>query len=106
MNGVQNLGLFITNCVGPKRNRRLHRRKADELHDVVGDHIPECARLVVVTATLLDADGFGNGDLHVINVTAGPPPAHQTRSAAKSHKLRLASASLPQSPPAYLFRST
>src|SRR5262249_59593036 len=35
MNGVQNFGLFVAHIIGMEGDRRLHRREAAWLHDVI-----------------------------------------------------------------------
>src|SRR5258708_2640460 len=72
LDSVQNLGLLVAYRVRPERDRRLHRSEADELHDVVGDHIAQCAGLIVVAAPCFDTYRFGDGNLHMINVAAVP----------------------------------
>ena len=39
---------------------------------MVGHHVTQRARFIVVAAALLHADGFGNRDLHVIYIAAVP----------------------------------
>ena len=39
---------------------------------MVGHHVAQGARVVVVAAALFDAHGFGDGDLHVVDVAAIP----------------------------------
>ena len=69
---MQNFCLLIADGVGLKRNRRLHRGEADELHDVVRHHVAQRAGIIVVTAALLNANSLRHGDLYVIDVTAVP----------------------------------
>ena len=69
---MQDFGLLIPDRIRAKRDRRLHGREADELHDVIGHHVAQRPRLVVVAAPLLYAHGFSNADLHVVNVAAVP----------------------------------
>src|SRR5207244_11756781 len=69
---MQNLGLFVANCVSTERDWRLHRSQADELHDVIGNHVTQGAGCIVVAAAGFDPDGFSYGDLHMIDVAAVP----------------------------------
>ena len=69
---MQYLGLFVAHRVRLKRNGRLHRGQADELHDVVGYHVTQGSRSIVVPAALFDADGFTDGNLHVIDIAPVP----------------------------------
>ena len=71
-NGLENLGLLVANDVGVEGNGRLHGGQRDELEDMVGHHVAQRSGLVVVTAALLHADGFGHGDLDMIDVAAVP----------------------------------
>src|SRR5438445_12909621 len=69
---MQDFGLLIPDRIRAKRDRRLHGREADELHDVIGHHVAQRPRLVVVAAPLLYAPGFSNTDLHAVTVAAVP----------------------------------
>ena len=69
---MQNLGLFVANCVSTERDWRLHRSQADELHDVIGNHVTQGPGGIVVTAAGFHTNGFSYGDLHVIDVAAVP----------------------------------
>ena len=72
LNGVQNFCLLIAHRVGVERNRRLHGGQGDQLHDVVGDHVAQRAGVVEIAAAALNADGFGDGNLDVIDIAAIP----------------------------------
>src|ERR1700675_1567249 len=72
LNGMQDFGLLVADRVRLERNRRFHRGESDELHDVVGHHVAEGARSVVVAAAFLDAHGFGDRNLDVVDVAAIP----------------------------------
>jgi hypothetical protein len=72
LHGAQHLGLFITHGVRLKANRWLHRREGNQLEDMVGHHVAQGARGVVILAPLLHPHGFGHRDFHVINVAAIP----------------------------------
>ena len=58
------LRLFVAHGVGLERDRRLHRRQRHKLKNMVRDHVPQ-ARPSRNTAAMLDAEFFGDGDLHV-----------------------------------------
>ena len=58
-----------------------------ELHDVVGNHVAQGAGGVVVTSARFDADGFGDGDLHVINVAAVPDRLEDSVGEAKRQNI-------------------
>jgi len=55
-----------------KGNHRLHRHKTKQLHQRVGHHVPERAGMIVISAEMLHAHGFGDGDGHMIDVTTIP----------------------------------
>src|SRR5688572_7461584 len=57
---------------GVERHRRLHRDQAEELQDVVLDHVAERARLLVVRAARLHSDRLAHRDLHVGHVVPVP----------------------------------
>ena len=69
---MQDLRLLVVHRNGAKRIRRLHRREADELHDVVGDHVTHRANIIEIAAASLDTHGFGIGDLHMIDEALVP----------------------------------
>ena len=52
--------------------RRLHRRQAQQLKDMVRHHVAQRAGRLVKRGAPLDADGFGDGDLDVIDVVTVP----------------------------------
>src|SRR5581483_5036504 len=52
--------------------RRLHRRHAHELQEMILKHVAQRARLLVISAAALHPDGLGRGDLHVIDVAPIP----------------------------------
>ena len=69
---MQDFGLFVAHRIGLKRYRRLHRRQAEQLHHVVGDHVAQGSGIVEVSAAAFHAYGLGVRDLHVIDVAAVP----------------------------------
>ena len=69
---AEDLHLLVAHRVGGERDRRLHRREAEELHQVVLDDVLRDAGLLEELAAPLDADLLGDGDLHVVDVLAVP----------------------------------
>ena len=57
---------------GLEGHRRLHRHQAQDLKQVVLDHVAQAARLLEVAAARLDADRLGPGDLHVVDEAVVP----------------------------------
>src|SRR5262249_49364358 len=83
LDGVQYFSLFVAHRIGLKRDRGLHGRQTDELHDVVGNHVAQRTGLIVIAAALLDPHGFGHRDLYVIDVAAIPNGLKDTVGEAK-----------------------
>ena len=64
------LGVLL--AVGVAAGRRLHRRRGDDLHQVVDDDVAQRADRVVEVAAVLDAEALGHRDLHRRDVVAVP----------------------------------
>ena len=64
--------MLVSNHVGVERHRRLHRGQADQLEDVIRDHVPQRSSALVVVAPSLHADRLGDRNLHVVDVVAVP----------------------------------
>src|SRR5438105_5371368 len=84
---MEDFGLLIPDGVGAKRDRRLHGREADELHDVIGHHVTQRARLVIVAAALLYAHRFRNANLNLGNVAPVPAGLEYAVGKAKSQDI-------------------
>ena len=69
---LQHLQLLVANAVRLERDRRLHRRQAQNLQQVVLHHVAQAAGLFEVAAAPLDADGLGPGDLDVVDEVVVP----------------------------------
>src|SRR6267142_2803790 len=69
---MENFSLLVADCISLKRCRRFHRGQTEKLHKVIRNHVAQRARSIEVSAALLHADGFGIGDLHVIDVATVP----------------------------------
>ncbi len=52
---------------------------------MIGHHVAKRARSFVKAATVLDADGFGRGDLHVVDVVAVPERLDDVVGKAEDH---------------------
>ncbi len=70
--GLPDLDLFGADGGGLEGDGRLHGDEAEELHDVVLDDVAEGSGGLVEGAAAFDADGFGGGDLDVVDVVAVP----------------------------------
>ena len=69
---AQDLDLLVAERVRLERRRRLHRDEADQLEEMVLEHVARGAGLLVERAAVLDADRLGHGDLHVVDVAPVP----------------------------------
>jgi hypothetical protein len=68
----RSFGAFIADGAGFEDGGGLHGDGGEDLEEVVLDHVAEGAGFLVVGAAAFDADGFGGGDLDVIDVLAIP----------------------------------
>ena len=68
----QHLHLFVADFLVAERRRWLHRNEAQHLEDVVLNDVAQGTLRVVVAPAVLDTQGFGDGDLHMIDVVAIP----------------------------------
>src|ERR1700719_1890474 len=85
LNGVKDFGLLIADFIGVEGDGRLHGGHGEELEQVVGNHVAEGAGGFIEAATMLDADGFGGGNLDVVNVVAIPEGFDDVVGKAKDH---------------------
>ena len=70
--GAQQLGALVADGVGAEAGAGLHGDGGHHLQQVVLDHVAQRAGLLIVGAAAFDADGFGAGDLDVVDVAAIP----------------------------------
>ena len=71
-NGLPDLELFAAHAFSFKAGGRLKRNEREQLHHVVLDDVAQRAGLLVERAAAFDAESFGHGDLHIVNVVAFP----------------------------------
>ena len=69
---LEHLDLLRAHGVRLEGDRRLHRRQTEELEEMILEHVANDARLLVIAGAVLDADGLGDGDLHVVHVAVVP----------------------------------
>ncbi|MNM26629.1 hypothetical protein D3C81_370950 [compost metagenome] len=74
---AQHLQLFIAHGIGRDRGRRFHGDNAQQLQQMVLQHVAQRARGVVVTHAVAHAQLFGDGDLHVGNPFTAPQRLEQ-----------------------------
>jgi hypothetical protein len=80
--GSEYLRLAVADVLRGERVGRLHRHESEHLEQVVLDHVAQRAGLLVVPGPLLDAGGFGDRDLDVVDRLAAPGPLdHRVREA-------------------------
>nr|WP_246355089.1 hypothetical protein [Nocardioides ungokensis] len=72
LEGLQHLELLVADGLASHVRGRLHGHQAQQLEQVVLDHVAHRAGLVVVAAALADAEGLGDGDLHVVDPPGVP----------------------------------
>ena len=70
--GLPDLELFAAHAFGLEAGGRLERDQRQQLHHVVLHHVAQRAGLLVERAAAFDAEGFGHGNLHVVDVVAVP----------------------------------
>src|SRR5262245_10999799 len=66
------LCLFVPDRFRNRRRRRFHREVADDLQQMILDDVADDAGLFVEGAAALDAEAFGQRDLHVLDVMTVP----------------------------------
>lgn len=92
--GFQHLDLFITDAVGAEIGRRRHGNHAQDLQQVVLDHVAHLPGLVEVTPAPFNTHLFRDGDFDVIDGAAVPVIDEQ--ELAKRSASRLRTVSLPR----------
>ena len=74
--------------VGIARRRDLHRRRPDDLHEVVDDHVAQRPDRVVEVPAILDAEALGHRDLDARDVVAVPDRLEDRVREAQPQDLR------------------
>ena len=74
--------------VGIARRRRLHRRRSDDLHEVVDHDVAQRADRVVEVPAVLDAEALGHRDLDARDVVAVPDRLEDRVREAQEEELR------------------
>ena len=72
LDGVQDLCLLVAHRIGMERIRRLHRGQAQQLADVVGDHVAQSSGRLKISATLFHPHRLRDRDLDVVDEAAVP----------------------------------
>ncbi len=84
---LKHLELLVAHGLRVHRRRRLHCDETEKLEDMVLHHVAQRARLVVVACAILEPDGFGNGDLHVVDVGGIPQWLVKCVGEAQCHQI-------------------
>ncbi len=69
---AEDLRLLVAHRLGLEGHGRLHGDERQELEQVVRHHVAQGARVLVVAGSVLDAQGLGDRDLHVVDVAPVP----------------------------------
>ena len=70
--GAQDFDFFIADRIGVEPGGRLHRGEAEELQEMVLDHVTERAGFVVVARAAFHAERLAGGDLDMVDVAGIP----------------------------------
>ncbi len=65
----------------------LHRNEAEKLENVVLHHVAQRARLVVIARAAFQADGFCDGDLHMVDMGGVPQRLIERIGKAQRHQV-------------------
>gem|GEM_PF-6876200 len=84
---LEHLDLLVAHRLGIEAHRRLHRHQTEQLQQVVLQHVAHGAGVVVIAATILHAQGFGHGDLDVVDVGGPPDRLEQCIGEAQRHEV-------------------
>ncbi len=87
LNRQQRIHLAVADTLGRECNRRLHRDQGQQLHQVVLDHVAQCAGTFVVCGAALDTDGLRRRDLHVIDVPPVPDRLEHAVRETEDHQV-------------------
>ncbi len=87
LEGFQNLDLFAANRFGIEAHRGFHRHQAEQLQQVILQHVAHGAGMVVIAAALLDAEGLGHRDLYMIDMAAAPDWFEQSVGKTQRHEV-------------------
>ncbi len=69
---TQHLQLFVAHRIRCVRYRRLHCDDAQQLQQVILQHVAQCARCLVIAHAIADAEFFRDRDLHIGDPFAAP----------------------------------
>ena len=84
---AQHLDLLVAHRGGLELRGRLHRGEAQQLQQVVLQHVADGTGAVVVVAAAFHADGLGDGDLHLLDVARVPQRFEQRIAEAQGEQV-------------------
>ena len=85
--GADDFDFFVADAIGGEIGGGFHGDEAEELEEMILDHIAEGASAFVVGATGFDAEGFGGGDLDMIDVAVIPEGLEDFVGEAEDHDI-------------------
>src|SRR5208283_659752 len=85
LDGVEDFGLFVADFIGVEGDGRFHGGHGKELEKMVGNHVAESAGGFIEAAAMLDPDGFGGGNLDMVDVMAVPERFDDVVGEAEDH---------------------
>ena len=84
---AQHLELFVAHGIGVERNGRLHGHDAQQLQQVVLQHVAHGPGAVVEPGAAAHAHALGHGDLHALDVGAAPQGFEDGVAKAQHHQV-------------------
>ncbi|MNN19597.1 hypothetical protein D3C81_1328430 [compost metagenome] len=87
LEGTQNLHFLVPHGFGLELRRRLHGHQAQQLQQVVLQHVAGRAGAVIVASAVLYTQGFADADLHVVDLAVAPYRLQQGVGEAQGHQV-------------------
>ena len=84
---TEHLDLFIPNRIGTQIRRRFHRDQAEQLQQMILDHVTQCPRPFVIARTILNAELFTRCDLYMVDVAFVPEMFKERVSKTQDHDI-------------------
>ncbi|MNP16767.1 hypothetical protein D3C76_1091740 [compost metagenome] len=87
MQGLEDLHLLVAYRFGLELCRWLHGHQAEQLQQVILQHVASGAGAIVVGAAVLYTEGFTDADLHMIDLVVAPHGLEQGIGEAQGHEV-------------------
>ena len=84
---LEHLHLLIADAVGGQIARRVHGDQAEQLQQMVLDHVTQLAGLVEIAPASFDADRFGHGDFYMGDMMLVPLRLEQAIGEAQRYEV-------------------